>query len=174
MSTVTYSIGEDYWENFALEEEDIEFLYNHLLEIETPLTSQELLAALVEERIRRQRLEIERKRTSGGELYQPKKTFSEKQKLIFPALGWKRGEVIGIRDGQNPDLGEFQVIQIAFGDGSQREFAGTSNIVAVALGDRGKSGQIAVMVKQQVQLYRSLGGSEFGPGEKRQAKRYDG
>ena len=123
MSTVTYSMGEDYWETFTIEEDDIEFLYSYLLEIETPLTSQELLAALVDERIRRQRLEIERKRTSGGELYQPKKSFSEKQKLIFPALGWKRGEVIGVRDGQNPDLGEFQVIQIAFGDGSQREFA---------------------------------------------------
>ncbi|MBN1146916.1 MAG: hypothetical protein JXA78_06660 [Anaerolineales bacterium] len=123
MSTVTYSMGEDYWETFAIEPEDIEFLYNYLLEIETPLTSQELLAALVDERIRRQRLEIERQRTSGGELYQPKKSFSVNQKLIFPALGWKRGEVIGVREGKNPDLGEFQVIQIAFGDGSQREFA---------------------------------------------------
>lgn len=123
MVTVTFSMGEDYWETFRLEEEDIEFLYNHLLEIETPLTSQELLEALVDERIHRQRLEIERQRTSGGDLYQPKGTFLLNQKLIFPGLGWKRGEVVGTRPGQNPELGEFQVIEVEFGDGSQREFA---------------------------------------------------
>ena len=123
MSTVTYSMGEGYWEAFKIEEDDIEFLYNHLLEIETPLSSNELLDALVEERIKRQRMEIERQRTAGGELYQPKKTFSENEKLIFPALGWKRGEVVHVRPGHNPDLGEFQVIQVAFKDGNQREFA---------------------------------------------------
>ena len=72
MSTVTYSMGEGYWEAFKIEEDDIEFLYNHLLEIQTPLSSNELLDALVEERIKRQRMEIERQRTAGGELYQPK------------------------------------------------------------------------------------------------------
>jgi hypothetical protein len=123
MSVVNYSMGEDYWEAFKLQDEDLEFLYNYLLEIETPLTSQELVEALVVERIRQRKLEIERQRISGGDLYQPKGSFKVNQKLVFPALGWRHGSVVGIRPGVNPELGEFQVIQVVFEDGSQREFA---------------------------------------------------
>ncbi len=121
--TVSFSMGQEYWEAFELRNEDIEFLYNYLLEIETPLTSLELIEALVEERIRRQRQDIERQRTSGGDLYQPQKTYSENQNLIFPALNWKHGQVLAVRPGQNPDLGAFQVIQVVLEDGVRREFA---------------------------------------------------
>ena len=93
MIMATSKMGEEYWEAFELQEEDIEFLYNYLLEAEIPLTPKELISALVAERIQRQKLVLERQRTSGGELYQPKGTFTAKQKLIFPALDWKRGEV---------------------------------------------------------------------------------
>jgi hypothetical protein len=123
MSLANISMGEDYWEAFKLQDEDLEFLYNYLLEIETPLTSQELVDALVVERIRQRKLEIERQRTSGGDLYQPKGSYKEKQKLIFPAMGWRHGNVVGARQGVNPELGGFDVIQVAFEDGSQREFA---------------------------------------------------
>jgi len=47
MGVAIYSMGEDYWESFKLQEEDIESLYNHLLETETPLTSKELTEVLV-------------------------------------------------------------------------------------------------------------------------------
>lgn len=123
MVTATYTMGEDYWEAFQLEVDDIEFLYNQMLEIETPLTARELMEELVNERIQRRKLEIEKQRTSGGDLYQPKGEFKPNQKLIFPALGWIRGEVNDTRPGYNPELGEFQVIQVQFDDGSQREFA---------------------------------------------------
>jgi len=98
MSLVKISMGEDYWEAFKLQDEDLEFLYNYLLEIETPLTSQELVDALVVERIRQRKLEIERQRTSGGDLYQPKGTFKEKQKLIFP--GWGGGTAMSLASGR--------------------------------------------------------------------------
>ncbi|MEW5870131.1 MAG: hypothetical protein AB1894_12705 [Chloroflexota bacterium] len=123
MIMVTNTMDEGYWESFKLEEDDIEFLYNHLLDLETPLTPLEIVDALVDERIRRQKLELERQRTSGGELYQPKGSYREKQKLVFPALGWQRGEVVGVRLGSNPELGEFKVIQVVFDGGAQREFA---------------------------------------------------
>jgi hypothetical protein len=123
MVTATLSIAEDYWEDFKLQDEDIEFLYNHLLELETPLTSRELVSALVDERIRIQKTAIEQQRTSGGDLYQPKGSYSLNQKLIFPALGWKHGEVIAKRAGRNPEIGEFQVIQVLFSDESKRDFA---------------------------------------------------
>jgi hypothetical protein len=123
MGSITSSMSEDYWEAFELQNEDIEFLYNHLLEFETPLTSQELIEALVDERIRRRKIEVERQRTSGGDIYQPKLAFTSQQKLIFPVLGWKHGEVVQVRPGHNPDLGEFQVIQVSLEDNTQREFA---------------------------------------------------
>ena len=123
MVMVPFAIREDYWENFELKNEDIEFLYNYLLESETPLTSQELVAALVEERIRREKLAVEQQRMSGGDLYQPKGNYLVDQNLIFPAINWRQGRVVKVRPGKNPELRDFQVIQVAFEDGEKREFA---------------------------------------------------
>ncbi|MCZ7552932.1 MAG: hypothetical protein B6D39_05965 [Anaerolineae bacterium UTCFX2] len=123
MGIASYSMGEDYWDNFKLQEEDIEFLYNYLLETETPMTSMELIEALVGERIQQQRAELEKQRMSGGDLYQPKLDFRVKQKLVFPALNWQHGQVLEIRQGLNPEIGDFQVIQVALDDGTRREFA---------------------------------------------------
>ena len=52
MSIDPLSLRKDYWESVSISEEDLEFLYNHLLEIETPLTSGELTFELIKERIR--------------------------------------------------------------------------------------------------------------------------
>jgi hypothetical protein len=120
------SIREDYWETFELKDEDREFIYNYLLEVETPLTSPELLVALVKERIHLEKITIEKQRTSGGDIYLPANTYKVDQDLVFPAFGWQHARVIGIRPGQNPDLGEFQVIQVKFDNHDSREFA--SNI----------------------------------------------
>ena len=48
MATALLSLREDYWEEYELEDEDISFLYEYLLESETPLTSEELMPILVE------------------------------------------------------------------------------------------------------------------------------
>ncbi len=125
-SLATLSLREDYWETFELKDEDREFIYNYLLEVETPLTSPELLGALVNERIRQEKITIEKQRTSGGDMYIPAHAFHEKQDLVFPALGWQHARVLGVRQGQNPDLGDFQVIQVKFDSQEVKEFA--SNI----------------------------------------------
>jgi hypothetical protein len=117
------SLREDYWETFELKDEDREFIYNYLLEIETPLTSPELLSALVNERIRQEKLAIEKQRTSGGDIYIPEKTYQVDQDLVFPYFGWQHARVIGTRIGQNPDLGKFQVIQVKFDNQDTKEFA---------------------------------------------------
>ncbi|OGO31265.1 MAG: hypothetical protein A2136_06965 [Chloroflexi bacterium RBG_16_54_11] len=122
-STETISLREDYWETFKLTDEDREFINNYLLEIETPLTSPELLSALVDERIRQEKSALEKQRTLGGDLYIPAHTFEIDQHLVFPAFGWQHGRVLGIRPGQNPDLGAFQVIQVRFDNNENREFA---------------------------------------------------
>jgi len=119
----SFSLREDYWEHFELNEDDLEFLYNNLLETETPLTPNELVEILVGERIRKEKQEIERRRSSGGEIYMPKEHFEKAQKLVFPQLAWKQAEVVEVRPGYNPDLGSFEVIQVVFRDGEIREYA---------------------------------------------------
>lgn len=126
-STASLSLREDYWEIFELTDEDREFIYNYLLEIETPLTSPELLSALVNERIRQEKLALEKQRTSGGDVYIPANIYKNDQDLVFPAFGWQHARVIGVRPGQNPDLGDFQVIKVKFDNNDTREFA--SNIL---------------------------------------------
>jgi hypothetical protein len=123
MGITAFSFRENYWEDFELLDDDIEFIYNHLLEVETPLTPEELISVLVEQRIRRELRAIEEQRLAGGETYLPKSSYQVDQKLVFPALGWQPGEVTAVRPGWNPDYGDFEVIQVKFEDGDGREFA---------------------------------------------------
>ena len=123
MATVVLSLREDYWEEYELEDEDISYLYEYLLEIETPLTSEELMPILVEHRITRERIQLEKKRLDGNEVYFPKGDYEVGKKLVFPAFEWRKGEVIGFRSGENPAVGQFNVIQIDFESGEKREFA---------------------------------------------------
>jgi len=123
MVKVSSPMGEDYWKNFQLHNEDTEFLYNHLLELETPLTSRELVEALIGERIRKQTVDLERQRTAGGDLYQPNGIYEIGQTLIFPVHDWKHGKVTAVRSGRNPELRDFQVIDVIFEDGEQQQFA---------------------------------------------------
>lgn len=123
MVKVKFALREDYWENFRLEDEDIEHLYNHLLELETPLTPQETLKAVVTGRIQRELARMEAQRNAGGTMYMPKETYQVGDELLFPALGWQRGKVVAVRPGNNPDIGPFSVILVEFPDGEQSEFA---------------------------------------------------
>ncbi len=118
-----FALREDYWSTFAVQEEDIEFLYNYLLELETPLTTDELTAALVKDRIEKEKANLEKQRSSKGEIYFPKEHYENGQALIFPALNWRYGTIVNTRPGRNPDLGDFSVIQVQFENGERREFA---------------------------------------------------
>ena len=123
MVNLNYKLREDYWEDFRLENNDVEFLYNLLLEKETPLTTQELAKALAGERVRLEMQALDERRASAGDIYQPKGTYTVDQSLIFPAMNWRPGKVTAVRPGLNPDLGVFDVIQVAFEPGDHHEFA---------------------------------------------------
>jgi hypothetical protein len=127
MVLAAFSLKETYWDEFELREEDVEFIYNHLLEIETPLTPQELIKVLVEERITQEIKAAEQQRLSGGKIYLPKETYDVEQDLVFPALGWRQGKVVEKRPGWNPDFGDFEVINVQFDDGDKKEFAASFN-----------------------------------------------
>jgi hypothetical protein len=113
----------EYWHSFSLTPADTEFLRNLLLDIERPLTKRELAQALVTERCRREEADL-RADLARGTIYQPKKKFAVGDQVIFPALDFRLGEVTAIRPGQNPEYGDFDVINVDFGPlRQQRSFA---------------------------------------------------
>jgi hypothetical protein len=116
-------VKENYWESFQASEEDFDFLYNKLFELETPLNTIELIRYLVGERIRIEKEKIEILKQKSGSIYLPKDDYEIGQKIIFPSNNLKNGTVIDKRRGNNPDTGEFSVIEVEFSDGERKLFA---------------------------------------------------
>jgi hypothetical protein len=114
----------EYWRDFSLSPDDLEYLRERLLDGAEPLTTLELATSLVAEHCRREEAQL-RSELTQGTLYQPKKSFELGEKVIFPALDFRLGQVVGSRPGQNPEYGAFEVITVDFGpDKRQRSFAG--------------------------------------------------
>jgi hypothetical protein len=123
MASVSLTLPPDYWQTFSIGKQDLEFLSTYLFENETPLTEKELVPILVSERIRNERDALVRQQQSNGRIYLPAEHFKEGENLVFPALDWKKGNVIGVRPGVNPGLGEFEVIEVEMEGDSRRHFA---------------------------------------------------
>lgn len=112
-----------YWsEDFTITAEDLQHLSTLLIEDELPRSSKELSRELVLHRARQEEAVIERA-LSKGTPYQPKRSFEVGEHVVFPALDYRAGEVVGVRPGKNPEYDSFQVIQVAFEDEEEREFA---------------------------------------------------
>ncbi len=112
----------DYWENLRVTDEDLEHLGNVLVEREIPLPLDELARELVLFRCRREEERIAHE-LSKGTIYLPKNRYDVGETLVFPALEYAVGTVVGVRDGHNPEHGPFRVIQVEFSQGESREFA---------------------------------------------------
>mgnify|MGYP000894222508 FL=1 len=114
----------DYWgAGFSIEDADLEYLYNLLLEEETPLTSQEMTQVIIQRRVERE-AEALKRREQGAVPYLPKETYTVGQQIAFTAPRFVIGTVVRLRAGQNPDQGQFDVVAVDFGDGRPpREFA---------------------------------------------------
>jgi hypothetical protein len=116
-------ISTDYWTDLQLTRQDVEYLHNHLFELETPLTARELVSVFIEERIRAERLATQQRRQAGGKTYLPKESYQVGDDLIFPALNWKHGKVTAVRPGTNPEIGAFDVLTVDMGNSAERLFA---------------------------------------------------
>ncbi len=123
MVQIPSPVSETYWDDLAITDEDLEFLYQHLLEAEEPATPEELAEALIRERIAREQRRIEERWRQSHGMYLPKEHYEVGQVLLFPALGWKQGEVVAVRPGHHPEHGAFSVIRVRLEDGTEREFA---------------------------------------------------
>lgn len=110
--------------DFSVEDDDIDFLVNLLLEKEVPLQTRELASILVERRLADETAAIEA-RYSGTRVYDPAETYAPGDRLVFTALEFSTGTVEGLRDGDNPQVGAFKVLRVAMdnGLGGVREFA---------------------------------------------------
>lgn len=123
MPIPTLSIRSDYWDDFEITQSDLEFLYNNLIELETPQTPQELIRALISERIKKEVETLKSQQTSGGTVYLPKNSYQEGQLISFPALEWKTGTVKSIRKANNPEYPPFEVLEVQLSGGEQKLFA---------------------------------------------------
>lgn len=123
MTNLTLNLPNEYWENFSVTHQDIEFLQNYLFETETPQTPNALLNVMVAERIRSERENQAKAQKNLGDIYIPKETYIKGQKLIFPAIGLNKGVVTSVRPGNNPELPQFEVVEVVFDDGNTRLFA---------------------------------------------------
>jgi len=110
-------------EELAITDNDIAFLYEWLHAQARPCATKDLALALVEQRLAEQAKAVQAK-LSRGDVYQPKKSYEVGQTLVFPALEFATGKIVGIRDGVNPAYPPFKVIQVAMeGEEEIREFA---------------------------------------------------
>ncbi len=124
MASPIVSSTEVYWTELNVADDDLELILNLLLEREAPLTTLEMVEALVAYRLTKLEEEALRASKDDHEDYKPAGTFEKGQILRFPAMGSVLGKVNKIRTGENPDLGSFDVIEVVFQDDKRRvEFA---------------------------------------------------
>ena len=123
MSIESLSLSKDYWNDFQVTEQDLEFLYNYLLEVEKPQTSEALLQALVSNRIDLEKENLQKQRLSAGTIYYPKEHYEVGQTVQIPALNWQVGKVTHTRPGNNPEIAPFEVMDVKMASGETRHFA---------------------------------------------------
>ena len=123
MVFVEIKLSESYWKTLEISQQDIEYIYSYLLEKETPLPSDNLAEALIKQRIKSDKKELQEKQKKNGEIYLPKLNFEIGEKVQFPAMNWASGIVTEVREGHNPELSVFKVITIDLENGRQRQFA---------------------------------------------------
>lgn len=118
-----FSLPNEYWLSLQITPQDVENLHTILFERETPLTVGDLSAEFVDSRLKAERSAAESKQKAGGKTFLPKEKYQVGDELVFPALGWKRGQVVSLRAGSNPSMAGFDVLTVAMDDRSERLFA---------------------------------------------------
>jgi hypothetical protein len=123
MTNIPLTLPTTYWESLQVTQQDIEYIQNYLFETETPMTISELAAVFVDERLRVERDSLSRQQKASGKVYLPKESFKVGEALVFPALDWAKGRVLATRPGVNPEVGEFEVIEVQMENDAIRLFA---------------------------------------------------
>jgi hypothetical protein len=123
MVLTTFTLKTDYWESITLGDDDIEHIYAHLLELETPLSLDDLVGVFVKNRLAQEQIAAEKKQSEGGQPYLPKNEYAVGDRVVFPTQDWATGEVINVRDALDYSDRDFKVIGVKLDNGEEREFA---------------------------------------------------
>ncbi len=124
MLSASASAADTTWPDLSLSPKDLEFIDNLLLDREVPLTTREMALALVAHRMERRAREADQARSMEMPVYSPAAAFEVGQEIRFAHLDNLRGKVLSVRSGANPDLGQFEVMQVELeGSTARREFA---------------------------------------------------
>src|SRR3972149_1753719 len=107
----------DYWvQKFTVQPDDLETLLNRFLDDELPRSADELTLELMRYHCQREEAMLSRELLKG-KLYQPKSSYAVGEQVVFPALQFALGSVVGIRDGVNPEIGPFKVVRVEMSSG---------------------------------------------------------
>ncbi|MBA4419707.1 MAG: hypothetical protein C0391_01005 [Anaerolinea sp.] len=113
----------NYWLSFQVNNEDLDFIKNHLFELETPQKIEDLLQALVLNRIKIEKASLANQQSEKGRLYLPKDNYQMKERIVFSCLNWETGVVLSVRPAFNPEQPPFNVIEVGFKNKQKRNFA---------------------------------------------------
>jgi len=100
-----------YWQEFVVDDRDLDYLYGLFLEGERPRTSDDLALSLMRRRCEDEEALI-KKELARGTPFRPKDSYEVGEQVVFPAFGYALASLIGVRPGHNPKYGDFEVIQV--------------------------------------------------------------
>jgi hypothetical protein len=123
MTDIPLIMNEDYWQNLDIGQSDLDFVTNYLFELESPLTTDEILKALIDQRLLVEKQALEEKRTKGKLVYTPKDNYQTGDELTFPQFAWQHGKVTSVRAGINPDISSFSVLEVLMDSGETKSIA---------------------------------------------------
>ena len=113
----------DYWKSFSINKSDIDFINNYLFESEIPRTAGELTPILFDARIQLEKQREQEKHADRGKTYLPMEEYKIGDDLVFSFLDWAEGKVISIRQGINPEIDDFSVMEVEFSGKKIRQYA---------------------------------------------------
>lgn len=115
----------EYWRvGFTITKDIITYLYEYLVEVGIPKSTEELTRLVMQRQIQAEFEAQERAQREKGTVYRPKNHYAVGDLLSFSEMAGLSGVVVGFRAGENPEYGDFRVIQVKMdGAGEVREFA---------------------------------------------------
>jgi hypothetical protein len=112
-----------FWQSdYRVSEDDLDFITGVVLESGQPRELDELVPALMLRLVHREK-ERAARQVSDGEVYRPADHYEIGQTLFFTERDLAQAVVVAVRPGVNPRYGSFQVVRVAFDDGTEAEFA---------------------------------------------------
>jgi len=115
----------EYWRvGFTITKDLITYLYEYLVEVGIPKSTEELTRLVMQRQIQAEFEAQARVQREKGTVYKPKNSYAVGDRLSFSEMAGLSGVVVGLRAGENPEYGDFRVIQVQMdGVGEVREFA---------------------------------------------------